>query len=115
MKRIACLLTATALIAGAAAAGASPAPEAKPVTGQGCVEAGVEAKCLVVKDVTSGVLYNLLIKGTQPEVGTGIEFTGTPYNGMTICMQGTPLNVTKWTRDSSLKCAPPAAAKPQGH
>jgi len=56
MKRIACLLTATALIAGAAAAGVSPAPEAKPVTGQGWVEAGGEAKWLVVKDVTSGVL-----------------------------------------------------------
>ena len=113
MKRT--ILAAMALAAAAVTAAAGPAPEGKPVTGQGCVEAGVEAKCLVVRDVKSGVLYNLLIKGTQPEVGTGIEFTGAPFDGMTICMQGTPLNVTKWTRDNSLKCAPPAAAKPQSH
>ncbi len=115
MKQIVCFLAAMTLIAGAAAAAAGPAPEAKPVTGQGCVEAGVEAKCLVVKDVKSGVLYNLRIKGTQPQVGMGIEFTGAPFDGMTICMQGTPLNVTKWTLDNSLKCSPPAAAKPQSH
>ncbi len=112
MKQIVCFLTAMTLIAGAAAAAAGPAPEAKPVTGQGCVEAGVEAKCLVVKDVKSGVLYNLRIKGTQPQVGMGIEFTGAPFDGMTICMQGAPLNVTKWARVESLKCVPGQTPKP---
>jgi hypothetical protein len=112
MKQIVCFLTAMTLIAGAVTAAAGPAPEAKPVTGQGCVEAGVEAKCLVVKDVKSGVLYNLRIKGTQPQVGMGIEFTGAPFDGMTICMQGTPLNVTKWARVESLQCVPGQTPKP---
>ncbi len=112
MKRIAYFVTALALMTAAATATDAQPPQAKPVTGQGCVEAGVEAKCLVVRDVKSGVLYNLLIKGTQPEVGTGIEFTGTPFNGMTICMQGTPLSVTKWARVESLKCGPGQTSKP---
>ena len=112
MKRIACLLTAVAMAASAATATAGPAPESKPVTGQGCVEAGVEAKCLVVKDLKSGVMYNLLIKGTQPAVGTGIEFTGVPYDGMTVCMQGAPLTVTKWAPIGSLKCVPGPTQKP---
>jgi len=112
MNQIVCILTAMTLIAGTATAEAGPAPETKQVTGQGCVEAGVEAQCLVVKDVKSGVLYNLRIKGTQPLVGMGIEFTGVPFDGMTICMQGTPLNVTKWARVESLKCVPGQAPKP---
>ncbi|MGD1108287.1 MAG: hypothetical protein ABR865_14690 [Terracidiphilus sp.] len=112
MKRIACFMTAVAMAASAATATAGPAPEPKPVTGQGCVEAGVEAKCLVVKDLKSGVLYNLLIKGMQPAVGTGIEFTGVPYDGMTVCMQGAPLTVTKWAPIGSLKCVPGSTQKP---
>ena len=46
MKRIACFLTAVAMTTSVATATAGPAPESIPVTGQGCVEAGVEAKCL---------------------------------------------------------------------
>ncbi len=111
MKEFACFLTAVAMAASAASAAARPAPESNPVTGQGCVEAGVEAKCLVVKDVKSGVIYDLLIKGTQPAVGIGIEFSGIPYDGLTVCMQGTPVSVTKWSRVDSLKCAPGPAQK----
>ena len=62
---------------------AAAAQEPKPVKGQGCVAAGVEASCLVVKDVKTGVLYNLFFKGTKPAVGTGIEFTGVPSDMMT--------------------------------
>ena len=112
MKRMVCFLTAMAMAASAATATARPAPESNPVTGHGCVAAGVEAKCLVVKDLKSGVLYNLLIKGMQPAVGTGIEFTGVPYDGMTVCMQGTALSVTKWSRMDSLKCVPGPTQKP---
>jgi hypothetical protein len=112
MRRIAFFLTAVAMAASAATAAAGRAPESKPVTGQGCVEAGVEAKCLVVKDLKSGVLFDLLIKGTQPAVGTGIEFTGVPYDGMTVCMQGAPLTVTKWVPIDSLKCVPRLTQKP---
>ncbi len=104
------IFAAMALTAAAATATAGQTPEAKPVHGQGCVEAGVETRCLVVKDVKSGILYNLLIKGARPDIGIGIEFTGVPFNGMSYCMQGTLLEVTKWTRDTSLKCPAPAQA-----
>lgn len=88
------------------------AQEPKPVKGQGCVAAGVEASCLVVKDMKTGVQYNLLFKGTKPAVGTGIEFTGVPSDMMTTCMQGKPLEVSSWSRVDSLKCPSDQAPKP---
>jgi hypothetical protein len=91
---------------------ATGAQEPKPVKGQGCVAAGVEASCLVVKDVKSGVLYNLFFKGTKPAVGTGIDFTGVPSDMMTACMQGKALEVSSWSRVDSLKCSSSPAPKP---
>jgi hypothetical protein len=106
------IFAAMALIAAAATVSTGQTPEAKPVHGQGCVEAGVEARCLVVKDVKSGILYNLLIKGTRPDIGIGIDFTGVPFDGMSYCMQGVVLEVSNWTPDTSLKCAPVQTPKP---
>jgi hypothetical protein len=97
-------MAAIAFAGAAATAGAGPAPEAKPIHAQGCVEAGVEASCLVLKDIPSGKLYNLLVKGSRPGVGVGIEFTGVPFEGVTVCMQGAPVKVTTWARKDSLKC-----------
>jgi hypothetical protein len=88
------------------------AQEPKPVKGQGCVAAAVESSCLVVKDVKTGVLYNLFFKGTKPAVGTGIEFTGVPTDMMTACMQGKPLEVSSWSRVDALKCSSGPAPKP---
>jgi hypothetical protein len=104
MKRIACFL-ATALIAAAATAAPGQPPEPKSVHGQGCVEAGVEVRCLVVKDIESGKLYNLLVDDPRPAIGEGIEFTGVVFDGATYCMQGEPVRVMKWTHKDSLKCA----------
>jgi hypothetical protein len=89
------------------------AQEPKPVKGQGCVAAGVEANCLVLKDVKTGVLYNLYFKGTKPEIGAGIEFKGTARDPFTICMQGKPVEVTVWSRVDSLQCASGQSPKPQ--
>jgi hypothetical protein len=86
-----------------ATAGAAP-PDAKQVKGQGCVEAGVEAGCLVVKDALSGKLYNLQIKGAKPAVGIGIGFAGVPFSGADTCMQGMPVQVSTWTHDETLQC-----------
>ena len=91
---------------------ASAAQDPKPVKGQGCVTAGVESSCLVVKDVKTGVQYNLFFKGTKPEVGTGIEFTGVPSDMMTTCMEGKPLAVSSWSRVDSLKCASNQTPRP---
>lgn len=109
MKRT--MLTAIALL-GIFATAAVAAQEPKPVKGQGCVAAGVEASCLVVKDVKTGVLYNLFFKGAKPAIGTGIAFTGVPSDMMTSCMQGKPLAVSKWSSVSSLKCPSSPAQKP---
>jgi hypothetical protein len=105
MKQILLSMTAVMLAGAAIAAAAGTTPEAKPVRGEGCVEAGIEMRCLVVKDLKSGVLYNLLVKEPIPIVGDGIEFTGVPFDGVTYCMQGTALKVTDWARKDSLKCS----------
>lgn len=67
------------------------------VSGSGCVEAGVEAGCYVLKDKKSGTLYNLIFSGTKPAIGSGIRFTGEKFDGTTTCMQGQPVKVTSWS------------------
>jgi len=75
------------------------------IHGHGCVQPGVEAGCLVVKDIESGKLFSLLIQGRgRPAFGSGIEFSGSPFKGMTACMQGAPVTVSHWQADDALKC-----------
>jgi len=106
MKRIILVLTAAMFAAGmAATAGETQARDAKQVHAEGCVEPGVEAGCLVVKDMKGGTLYNILVNGLRPGVGEGIEFTGVPHEGPTSCMQGIAVDVIKWTPQHSLKCS----------
>ncbi len=88
-------------------------PERPPqIRGEGCVEPGVEARCLIVKDVRSGELFNLFVKGVQPAIGSGIEFVGVPHHGMTTCTQGTAVDVLTWAR-RDLKCTQGTAPKPR--
>lgn len=98
--RISVVFLTALLFAGIAAAQAKqdkPAPEGKTITGSGCVEAGVEAGCLVLKDTKTGTLFNLFFKGTPPSINTAIRFTGKTHEGPTTCQQGTPVDVTKFT------------------
>jgi hypothetical protein len=82
------------------------------IHGEGCVEAGAEARCLTVTDARSHkLLYTLLIEGFPPEIGSGIEFIGLPHNGVTTCNQGVAIDVEKWTRKDSLHCT--AGLSPQ--
>jgi hypothetical protein len=104
MRHLAAAAAFIALAALTLAQKPSPKPAPVPVHGQGCVASGVGAGCLVVKDSGSGVLYNLLISGVRPQVGEGIEFTGNPHEGPTMCMQGVPVDVTQWSRKDSIKC-----------
>lgn len=106
MKRFATVAALLAFAgAAAAAAGAPPPPNANQVKGTGCVQAGVEAGCLVVKDTASGHLYSLLIKGAKPAVGAGIDFVGAPFSGATTCMQGSPVQIQSWSNNESLQCS----------
>jgi hypothetical protein len=101
----------TLFTAAAAIAWAGAEPKAKEVRAEGCVEPGVEAHCLVLRDLKSGKLYNLLVKEPRPAIGDGIEFSGAPFDGMTYCMQGIAVEVTAWARKDSLKCSQGAAPK----
>jgi hypothetical protein len=104
MKRFLGPVAALALASAALTTGAGQAQQPDQVHAQGCVEAGVEARCLVVKDIESGKLYNVFIKDPKPAIGDGIEFTGVLFDGVTVCMQGIPVQVTTWARKDSLKC-----------
>jgi hypothetical protein len=85
-------------------------PPADAVTGSGCVESGVEAGCLVLKDFKDKKLYSLHFpSGKKPGPGTAISFEGTKLD-VDICMQGTPVAVIKWTALKT-KC-PKDSSKP---
>jgi len=106
MKRVLLALAAMTLAGAAGLAVAGSAQDSKEVRAKDCVEPGVEARCLMVKDVKSGKLYNVFIKEPRPAIGDGIEFTAVPYDGVTYCMQGIPVQVTRWERKNDLKCSP---------
>lgn len=80
-----------------------------PVHGQGCITGGAETRCLLVRDLKTGKLFNLIFKGIQPAPGEAIEFEGLPHQGSTTCMQGTALDVTGWVHKDTLKCKPGTA------
>jgi hypothetical protein len=84
----------------------SPPKKQVQLHAQGCIEAGVEANCLVLKDLKSGSLFNLLIKGIRPAIGDGIEFVGTPHQGPSTCMQGIDVDVITWSPRESIRCKP---------
>ena len=89
----------------------TPPQKPKQVHGQGCVEPGIEPRCLLLKDLKSGRIYNLIVRGLQPALGQGIEFVAVPHNGPTPCMQGTPLDVIAWQHRDQLNCRPVAPRK----
>jgi len=113
MKR---LIFAAAVACTCAICAQKPGPTPKPapvsIHGQGCVTNGIEAGCLVVRDQSSGTLYNLLISGARPRVGEGIEFTGSPHEGPQACMQGTPINVSSWSQNDAVKCTSQSTPAP---
>ena len=104
MTRVVLAVAMIVLVGSALPAELTAAPKTDQVRAEGCVEAGVEAGCLVVKDLKSGTLYNLRIKGPHPKVGEGIDLVGVPFDGVSICMQGPVVDVIKWAPKASLKC-----------
>ena len=105
MKALFSAVALLTLAAMATAAAAAPPGKTNEVHAQGCVQAAAEGRCIVLKDVESGKIYNLIIKGAGPDLGTGIAITGTPYTGASVCKQGDPVQVTNWTRKDYMKCA----------
>lgn len=102
------MLSAEVICAQQGSAPASSKPAV--IQGSGCVEKAVESSCLVLKDSKTGETYNLMFGDHPPAAGTAIRFKATEHQGMTTCMQGKAVNVTKWKRVKSEKC-PPAPAE----
>jgi hypothetical protein len=109
LRKIATAFVFNAVILIAWAPGSFAGPDepshAKNLSGSGCVTAGVEAGCLMLTDSKTQKVYNLYFRGKKPKVGTAIRFSGTPYEGMTMCMQGQAVNVTSWV-PLKTKCKP---------
>ena len=102
----------TASLASCASALPPPPQKHPQIRGEGCVEPGEETRCLVVKDVRTGAMFELFFRGIQPAIGTGIEFSGVPHHGVTTCTQGTVLDVLNWVH-KDLKCTAGTAPKPR--
>ncbi len=85
----------------AALAQHTPDPGTMPITqvhGTGCVSPGVENGCTMLKDGKTGDVYTLFFAADAPPPYTGISFDASPHQGMTTCMQGKALDVSKWTK-----------------
>ncbi len=83
----------------------------KPLTITGCVEAGVEAGCLVLKDTKTKMLYDLKFDQTKPVVGDAITFDGIFHSGeVDTCQQGKIVHVGNWTK-LKMHCPMPEKGK----
>lgn len=79
----------------------------KAIRGAGCTRAAVEGACMVLTDNKTKKTFNLLFpNGKKPDLDTGISFTGREHDGPTTCMQGAPVDVTKW-RTIRIHCPKP--------
>ena len=69
--------------------------EVREVKAIGCVRQGVEGGCLLLKTLDGDTTYNIFAN-PRPEVGIVISIEGTDFRGVTACMEGIPISVTKW-------------------
>lgn len=69
--------------------------EVRQVKAIGCVRQAVEGGCLLLKTLDGETTYNIFAD-PKPEVGTVINIEGVDFRGVTACMEGIPITVTKW-------------------
>jgi hypothetical protein len=69
--------------------------EIREVMATGCVRQGVEGGCLLLKTLDGKTTYNIFAT-PRPEPGIVITIEGTDFRGVTACMEGIPITVTKW-------------------
>ena len=69
--------------------------EVREVKATGCVRRGVEGGCLLLKTLDGKTTYNIFAT-PRPEPGIVITIEGTQFRGVTACMQGIAITVTKW-------------------
>jgi hypothetical protein len=104
-------LPALAILVTSIVANAQSPSNPSTVKGSGCLVKAVETSCLVLIDSKTGDTYNLLFSGKAPKTGTAITFSGAEHHGTTTCMQGKPVQVSKWRKEKGIKC-PPATKAP---
>jgi hypothetical protein len=74
----------------------------EPIKVTGCVAAGVEAKCLVLRTLT-GKTYDITTAKPVPTPGTYGDVDGTlKTEGVTACQQGPAINPATWTETSKV-------------
>ena len=69
--------------------------EVREVKAIGCVRQGVEGGCLLLRTLDGKTTYNIFAT-PRPEPGVVITIEGTEFRGVTACMEGLPITVTKW-------------------
>jgi hypothetical protein len=69
--------------------------EVREVKAIGCVRRGVEGGCLLLRTLDGKTTYNIFA-APRPEPGIVITIEGTEFRGVTACMEGIPITVTKW-------------------
>jgi hypothetical protein len=69
--------------------------EVQEVKAIGCVRRGVEGGCLLLKTLDGKTTYNIFAN-PRPEPGIVINMEGADFRGVTACMEGIPIKVTKW-------------------
>jgi hypothetical protein len=69
--------------------------DVREVKATGCVRRGVEGGCLLLKTLDGKTAYNIFAN-PRPEVGKVITIEGIDFRGVTACMEGIPITVTKW-------------------
>ena len=69
--------------------------EVREVKATGCVRRAVEGGCLLLRTLDGKTTYNILAN-PRPEPGIVINIEGTPFRGVTACMEGMAITVTKW-------------------
>jgi hypothetical protein len=78
----------------------TPSLADEPIKVTGCVAAGVEAKCLLLRTIT-GKTYDITAAKPAPTPGTYGDVDGTlKTEGVTICQQGPAINPATWTEKS---------------
>lgn len=70
--------------------------EVREVKATGCVRRGVEGGCLLLKTLDGKTTYNIFAN-PRPEPGIVINIEGTEFRGVTSCMEGMAITVSKWT------------------
>ena len=71
----------------------------------GCVEPGIEAGCLLIKD--AGTIYNVTHAKPTPQAGQHGTVSGTLSEGVDYCQAGMIIDPAVWTPEAGKSCPAP--------